>query len=218
MAENEDQNEKPVRETPWPGGPRASEDPAPAPLYANEDAFADFAASETDKIDPAWDDKWTPPIAASSSERSDPNPEVRSGEALVERIPTSSQWPPAIDDPQLPPRAWQPDDQGAPHVPFIPQTYEPESIDENIRRSGLAWSAGIVFFCAVAFMLLLGWGFDLIFGSSPFGLVAGVVVGSAIGFIQFFRISSQIFQPSKRASEIKPFLSRDDDSDGGGQF
>jgi F0F1-type ATP synthase assembly protein I len=71
---------------------------------------------------------------------------------------------------------------------------EPESVAETVRRSGLAWSAGIAFFGAVVFMLILGWGADLLLGSSPWGIVGGIIVGSVIGFIQFFRITSQIFK------------------------
>jgi hypothetical protein len=71
---------------------------------------------------------------------------------------------------------------------------EPESMAETVRRSGLAWSAGIAFFGAVAFMLILGWGADLLLGSSPWGIVGGIIIGSVIGFVQFFRITSQIFK------------------------
>jgi F0F1-type ATP synthase assembly protein I len=78
--------------------------------------------------------------------------------------------------------------------PFILSQAAPETYAETARRSGLAWSAGIAFFGAVVFMMILGWGFDLLFGSSPWGLVGGIVFGSVIGFIQFFRISSQIFK------------------------
>lgn len=78
--------------------------------------------------------------------------------------------------------------------PFVLSQIAPESSDETMRKSGLAWSAGIAFFGAVVFMLIVGWGFDLLFGSSPWGLVGGIVLGSIIGFIQFFRISSQIFK------------------------
>ena len=78
--------------------------------------------------------------------------------------------------------------------PFTLSRFEPESIAETARRSGLAWSMGVVFFSAVAFMLVLGWGADLLFGSSPWGIVLGVVFGALIGFIQLFRLSSQIFK------------------------
>lgn len=78
--------------------------------------------------------------------------------------------------------------------PFILSSAPPESFAETTRRSGLAWSAGIVFFASVAFMLVLGWGADLLLGTSPWGLVGGIVLGSLIGFVQFFRLTSQIFK------------------------
>lgn len=77
--------------------------------------------------------------------------------------------------------------------PYVISQAEPEPYTETARKSGLAWSAGVAFFGAVGFMLILGWGFDVLFGSSPWGVVGGIVLGSIIGFLQFFRISSQIF-------------------------
>ncbi len=70
----------------------------------------------------------------------------------------------------------------------------PESVAETIRQSGLAYSAGIAFFAAVVFMLVLGWGADVLLGTSPWGIVGGIILGSVIGFIQFFRLTSQIFK------------------------
>ena len=70
----------------------------------------------------------------------------------------------------------------------------PESAAETVRRSGLAWSMGVVFVVSVVFLLVLGWGADLLFGSSPWGMVAGIVIGSLIGFYQLFRLSSQILK------------------------
>ena len=69
-----------------------------------------------------------------------------------------------------------------------------ESAEDTVRNTGLAWSAGIAFFGAVVFMLILGWGADLLLGTAPWGIVGGIVLGSIIGFVQFFRISSQIFK------------------------
>ncbi len=65
---------------------------------------------------------------------------------------------------------------------------------ETIRQSGLAWSAGIVFFGSIVFMMIFGWFADLLLESSPWGIVGGIVLGAVIGFIQFFRITSQIFK------------------------
>ena len=77
---------------------------------------------------------------------------------------------------------------------FVISEAEPESMAEKVRRSGLAYSAGIAFVAAVVFMLILGWGADLLLGTAPWGVVVGIVLGSIIGFIQLFRISSQIFK------------------------
>ncbi len=96
-------------------------------------------------------------------------------------------------------------------APFVPVAYTPETTDQTVRNSGLAWSAGVVFFGAVAFMLFLGWLADLLLGSSPYGIVIGIVLGSIIGFIQFFRISSQIFSAKKPDPDHRPLLSRDND-------
>lgn len=97
---------------------------------------------------------------------------------------------------------------------FVPVPFDPPSADETMRRSGLAYSAGIVFFGAIAFMLFLGWIADLLFGTKPWGLVGGIVLGSIIGFIQFFRISSQIYNSGKSDRAIHPILfHKDDDVD-----
>ena len=71
-------------------------------------------------------------------------------------------------------------------------SFKPDSPAEIIRKSGLAWSAAIVLFGSVVFLMVLGWLFDLIFGSQPWGIVLGIFIGGAIGFFQFFRITSQI--------------------------
>src|SRR6476659_8847129 len=85
------------------------------------------------------------------------------------------------------------DEKTPPEEPVQIVEYRPDSVDETNRKSSLAWSAGIVFFSSIAFMLFLGWLADWLLGSSPWGVVAGIVLGSIIGFIQFFRMSSQIF-------------------------
>lgn len=96
---------------------------------------------------------------------------------------------------------------------FATLPYAAPTTDESVRQSGLAWSAGIVFFGSTAFMLGLGWLADLIFGSSPWGLVLGIVFGSIIGFVQFFRITSKIFGSKKPSDDMRPLLSRTDDDD-----
>lgn len=75
--------------------------------------------------------------------------------------------------------------------------FKPDSPAETIRKSGLAYSAAIVLFSSVIFMLILGWFFDLLMGTKPWGTVGGIVLGAIIGFYQFFRLTSQIFNDKK---------------------
>ena len=91
--------------------------------------------------------------------------------------------------------------------------YRPQSAEETNRQGGLAWSAGIVFFSSIAFMLFIGWLADWLLGSSPWGIVGGIVIGSIIGFIQFFRLSSQIFNPEKTEASLNPLTHKDDQED-----
>lgn len=114
------------------------------------------------------------------------------------------------DEEQKKTDAW-PGEKPGQEPDFIPLAYAPPTTAESVRRSGLAYSAGITFFGSVVFMLFLGWGADLLFGSSPWGLVGGIVLGAIIGFIQFFRITSQIFTTKKDVPSVRPLMSRDDD-------
>lgn len=105
-------------------------------------------------------------------------------------------------------------------VPFAepePKPFEPEPVAETFRKSSLAWSAGIALFGSVVFMLVLGWFADLLLGSSPWGIVTGIVVGSLIGFLQFFRITSQILRPGKSDFDKVSLVSRDDPEDRGAE-
>ncbi|PYS88846.1 MAG: hypothetical protein DMF62_08680, partial [Acidobacteria bacterium] len=69
---------------------------------------------------------------------------------------------------------------------------------------------GIAFFASVVFMLVIGWGADLLLGSAPWGIVGGIVLGSVIGFVQFFRITSRIFKPATDNSTPKSLFDRND--------
>jgi len=72
--------------------------------------------------------------------------------------------------------------------------FKPETQAETIRKSGLAYAAAITLFGAIGFLLLIGWFADLLLGTSPWGAVGGVVLGSVIGFMQFFRMTAQILK------------------------
>ncbi|MGQ0543031.1 MAG: AtpZ/AtpI family protein [Blastocatellia bacterium] len=94
---------------------------------------------------------------------------------------------------------------------FVLSRQPEESLAETARKSGLAMTMGIVFFGSVVFMLILGWFADLLFGSSPWGIVGGIVLGSIIGFVQFFRISSQIFNPNEKVNTGRMLMPDDND-------
>ena len=74
---------------------------------------------------------------------------------------------------------------------------KPESFAETARKSGLAYAAAITLFGSIVFMLIIGWFADLLLDSSPWGIVGGIVLGAAIGFFQFFKMTSQIFKGEK---------------------
>ncbi len=97
--------------------------------------------------------------------------------------------------------------------PFTPIPYFPATQTESIRQTGLAWSAGIAFFGSVAFTLFLGWLADLLLGTSPWGIVGGIVLGSVIGFLQFFRITSRIFPPKDDGPDVRPLMLSDKDDE-----
>lgn len=67
-----------------------------------------------------------------------------------------------------------------------------ESTAETARKSGLAWAAAIALFGSVVFCLVIGWFADLLLGTSPWGIIGGITLGSIVGFVQFFRMTSQI--------------------------
>ena len=141
-------------------------------------------------------------------------PESQFAPSFDEPAPAVEAWPdePVRED------DWRSDAVVSPQVreekpfelPFVPVNYVPETPAETVRQTGLAYTVGIVFFVTVAFMLFLGWLADLLLGTSPWGIVFGVIVGSVIGFIQFFRISSQIHAPRKDTP--RPLLGDDDNT------
>jgi F0F1-type ATP synthase assembly protein I len=76
--------------------------------------------------------------------------------------------------------------------------YRPPEIEETsaetARKTGLAFSAGITLFGSVVVLMALGYLADRLFGSSPKGLVGGIILGAIFGFFQFFRLTSQIIK------------------------
>lgn len=63
---------------------------------------------------------------------------------------------------------------------------------ETNRKSGIAYAAALNLFGCVAAFCGAGWLLDRWRGTSPWFLVAGVVVGAALGFYQFVRLTSKL--------------------------
>jgi F0F1-type ATP synthase assembly protein I len=66
-----------------------------------------------------------------------------------------------------------------------------EKEDEN-RRSGMAYAAALSLFFSVATLLGLGWFVDRWLKTSPWFMVAGIVLGSVLGLYEFVRITSRM--------------------------
>ena len=69
---------------------------------------------------------------------------------------------------------------------------EPEGDEqETTRRSGVAYAAGLMIFFSVASFMGVGWVLDRWLGTSWI-MIAGIVLGSVVGFYEFIRIISQL--------------------------
>jgi F0F1-type ATP synthase assembly protein I len=64
--------------------------------------------------------------------------------------------------------------------------------DEN-RKAGFAYAAGLMLFASVAALTGLGYLLDTWLGTQPWCLVGGIVAGSAVGLYQFVRLSSKTY-------------------------
>ena len=60
------------------------------------------------------------------------------------------------------------------------------------RKTGLIYAGVLSFVLSTVTMLLIGWGLDRWLGTSPWLVVAGIVVGAGVGFYQFIRLLSRI--------------------------
>ena len=68
----------------------------------------------------------------------------------------------------------------------------PEDPEQN-RKSGYAYAAGITLFASVAVFCGVGWFLDKWFGTSPWFLIGGIILGSAAGLFEFIRLSSKTY-------------------------
>ncbi|PWT88389.1 MAG: hypothetical protein C5B55_13185 [Blastocatellia bacterium] len=68
-----------------------------------------------------------------------------------------------------------------------------ESNQEVNQKTGLAYAAGFTLFACVAAFCGLGYLADRWFGTAPWLLVGGIVVGSAAGLYEFIKISAKTY-------------------------
>ena len=64
---------------------------------------------------------------------------------------------------------------------------------EENRKAGFAYAAGITLVVTVAAFCGLGWLLDKWLGTEPYLLIGGIVLGSAAGLFEFVRISSKTY-------------------------
>jgi ATP synthase protein I len=65
--------------------------------------------------------------------------------------------------------------------------------EEENRKTGFAYAAGITLFASVAAFCAAGWFLDKWLGTQPWLLIVGIVLGSALGLFEFVRLSSKTY-------------------------
>ena len=69
----------------------------------------------------------------------------------------------------------------------------PESNQDENRKTGFAYAAGITLFASVAACCGVGYLLDRWLNTEPWLLIGGIVVGSAAGLFEFLRLSSKTY-------------------------
>ena len=65
--------------------------------------------------------------------------------------------------------------------------------DKNVAgKSGVVYGAVLSLAMSIVSCLLVGWALDRWLGTSPWLIVAGIVLGSVVGFMQFVRLMSRV--------------------------
>jgi len=79
-------------------------------------------------------------------------------------------------------------------VVTVSERESPEEVEarETSRKSGIAYAAAFSLVASVIMLCGLGWALDRWLGTSPWLLMIGLVLGSAVGLYQFVRLASKI--------------------------
>jgi F0F1-type ATP synthase assembly protein I len=165
-----------------PAGVDAAE---PAPLDENEESLTALMA-EIENLSPEEFDRLEKEMYLAPEKASEKAPAV---EPHAENVEAS---PPGAEKASFENPSQKVEIEREPTI--FQSNYTAPTTAQTIRNSGLAWSAGVVLFGSVVFMMIFGWFADLLFGSSPYGIIGGIILGGIIGFIQLFRITSQIYK------------------------
>ena len=64
--------------------------------------------------------------------------------------------------------------------------------EETNRKSGIAYAAALTLFASVVSLCGAGWLLDRWLGTKPWLMVIGIVLGAAVGFYQFIRLTSKL--------------------------
>ncbi|HKP73219.1 MAG TPA: AtpZ/AtpI family protein [Pyrinomonadaceae bacterium] len=65
--------------------------------------------------------------------------------------------------------------------------------EQNVNsKSGVVYGAVLTLAFSIVSCLLVGWALDRWLGTSPWLIVAGIVLGAVAGFMQFIRLMSRI--------------------------
>jgi len=67
-----------------------------------------------------------------------------------------------------------------------------QSDQETNAKSGIAYGAAITLFFSVAVLFAFGLMLDRALGTRPWLMVGGIVLGAAVGFYQFIRLTSKL--------------------------
>jgi ATP synthase protein I len=64
--------------------------------------------------------------------------------------------------------------------------------EEANRKSGIAYGAALTLFASVVTLCGIGWLLDRWLGTKPWLMVIGIVLGAAVGFYEFIRLTSKL--------------------------